>query len=184
MQKSSLISLFVLVVGLFLGLVFVLPAWNKVGTLSGEKTLKEDQLSDKRSLIANIDELSAKYERSKTDLDRLALSIPSEPQLPELLIQFEDMIEGNGMTINDIDFVDEGASTSGEPSPLGNIKSIRAKLAIEGGYSNFKNLLNDMEHNVRLMDVVAISFSREGVLEANNMKFDIILNTYYLLLNN
>lgn len=181
MQKSSLISLFVLVLGLSLAFIFVLPEWNKITILNNEQTAKEKQLADSRSLIANIDELSAKYEKSKSDLEKLSLAIPSEQQLPELLIQFEDMIKGNGMIVNNVEFNDEGASTINEPSPLGDVKIIRTKLAIEGNYSNFKNLLSDMEHNIRLMDMIAINFSQGA--EAGSMKFDVSLNTYYLSSN-
>src|SRR3989344_1900100 len=104
MQKSSLISLFIFVLGFFVAFIFVLPSWNKAGVLSDEKTLKEKQLTDLHSVVVNIDELSAKYEKSKADLDKLSLAIPSEPQLPELLIQFEDIIKSNGMIINNVEF--------------------------------------------------------------------------------
>lgn len=159
--------------------IFVLPAWNKSGVLNNEKISKEKQLTDLRSTVANIDELSAKYEKSKTDLNKLSLAIPSEQQLPELLIQFEDVIKSNSMIINNVEFTDEGASTGNEFSKTGNVKIIQTKLAIEGSYSNFKNLLNDIERNIRLMDVTSINFSRGGA--DTNTKFDVVLNTYYLL---
>jgi len=178
MQKSSLISLFIFVLGFFVAFIFVLPSWNKAGVLSDEKTLKEKQLTDLHSVVVNIDELSAKYEKSKADLDKLSLAIPSEPQLPELLIQFEDIIKSNGMIINNVEFADEGTSTRGETSIKGSVRIIRVKLATEGSYSNFKNLLNGIEHNIRLMDVTSMGFSRGGA--DANIKFDVVLDTYYL----
>lgn len=184
MQKSSLISLFVLVLGLFLVFVFILPAWNKTGALNNEKTSKGRQLEDSRSIVVSIDELSAKYKKAKTDLDKLSLAIPSEQQLPELLIQFEDMIKSNSMIVNNVEFTDEGVSTSNELLSSGNVKTIRTKLAIEGSYSNFKNLLKDIEHDIRLMDITAISFSRGGAAGDSSMKFDVVLDTYYSTASN
>lgn len=179
MQRSSLISFLIFLVSLTIGFVFVWPEFNKTDILRSEKTSQENQREYLKDIVANIDELSAKYESAQDDIEKLALAIPSSPQVPELLIQIEDLVKGNGMILGNIGFTLEGSTTSEEASPQNGVKTIKLNVSADGNYANFKNLLKDIEDNIRLMDVIMFSFG-EPDKETGFSKFSISLNAYYI----
>lgn len=163
--------------------VFVLPGWEQFGVLKNNKAEKQRQLEEKRLLAARIGELSEKYESAKDDLEKLSLVLPSDAQLPELIVQFETMAKTNNIFILDIDFseIASQAPTGQVPAgPAGNLKTVKTKLSLEGTYGNLKRLLNDIESNVRLMDVSDITFS--GIdSESGVIKFSFEIKSYYLI---
>lgn len=179
MQRSSLISFLIFLVSLTLGFVFVWPEFNKTDALKSEKTTQENQRENLKDILANIDELSAKYESAQDDIDKLKLAIPSEPQIPELLIQIEDLVKSNGLVLGNIGFTLEGPTAEEGSSQTNGIRIIKLNLNADGTYENLKNLLKDIENNIRLMDVIMFTFG-EPDKETGFSKFDISLNAYYL----
>lgn len=178
MSKSSLVSIIIFFVIVALVFVFVLPAWNDVSSLMAVKEEGQKELENRESIVANIDELLAQYEKAKSDLDKISLAIPNSAQLPELLIQLEEIVKKNGMVMGDIKFSQEQESSKSKVA-LNDIKTIKINIEAEGSYLNFKGLLRDLETNIRLMNVNNISFSRSGD-DQDSIKFIIGMTSYYL----
>lgn len=182
MQRSGLVSIFIFIIGIALVFVFVLPDWNQFGVLKNNKAEKQRQLEEKRLLAARIGELSEKYESAKDDLAKLSLVLPGDSQLPELIVQFENMAKTNSLSIADIDFSEiAGQAPTGQAltGQAGNLKTVKTKLSLEGTYGNLKRLLDDIESNVRLMDVSEITFSSIDI-ESGVIKFSLDIKSYYL----
>lgn len=178
MQRPSLIPFLVFLVSVAVGFIVVWPEWKMVNELKGEKVLQEGALEDIKDTIANINELSNKYDKSEEDIDKLAIAIPPTPQIPELLIQVEELVKKNGLILGNIDFSVEGAK--GEGLSQDEVGIIAINVSVEGTYAGLKNILNDIEKNIRLMDVVSVSFSKIDK-ETGFSSYSISLKTYYLV---
>lgn len=183
MFKLSLTSILIFSVGVALIFVFVLPAWNNIDNLMIAKEEKQKELGDLETIVAHIDELSEQYKKAQDDLEKISLVIPSDPQLPEILIQFEEMAKRNGIIIGDIKFSQEQELLKGEKSASNGIKAVKINIEAESDYFNFKKLLEDIEVNIRLMNIDSISFSRSGVNQ-DIIKFTISITSYYLATGN
>lgn len=180
MQKSNLLSLLILIVGISLAFFFILPIWDEIDILKLKKEVADEEANSYKSIIVHIDDLSAKYNQASSDLDKLALAIPSDQQFPELLIQFEEMVKRNGLVATSIKL--EGAEEAPKDQ-IGGRRSIRTlsmSIGVDGSYSGFKGFLEDVEKNVRLMNISAISFTKPTDEKSEVMKFNIKLNSYYL----
>lgn len=178
MQRPSLIPFLVFLVSVTVGFIVVWPEWKTVNELKDEKILQEKSLEDLKDTIANINELSNKYDKSEEDINKLAIAIPSTPQIPELLIQVEELVKKNGLILGNIDFSVEGGG--GEGLLQSDIGTIAINVSVEGTYAGLKNILNDIEKNIRLMDVVSVNFSKTDK-ETGFSGYSISLNTYYLV---
>lgn len=167
---------------MFLFFFLLLPAWQDMNTARDKNAKAAEELENWNSIIANIDQLSANYERSKDDLDKLALAIPSDSQVPELLIQLGEIAKRNGLVVSDIKFAVKGETPAEQLKNPSKIKTLETNLTVEGAYPDFKKFLNDIEKNVRLTDVMSVSFSagRKDEEKSSIIEFDLVLNNYYL----
>lgn len=182
MSRSTFLSLIMFIGGMFLFFFLLLPAWQDMNTARDKSAKAVEELEDWNSIIANIDQLSADYERSKDNLDKLALAIPSDSQVPELLIQLGEIAKRNGLVVSDIKFAVKGETPAEQLKNPSKIKILETNLTVEGAYPDFKKFLGDIEKNVRLTDVMSVSFSSGEKEETGSkiIKFDLVLNNYYL----
>ncbi|RJQ35409.1 hypothetical protein C4566_00615 [Candidatus Parcubacteria bacterium] len=167
------------------------------------RILNENLLTKIKQLQFEYDGL---IEDREGQLSKLLKVIPDEPQLAELFVLTERLAKQRGFELQSIN-ISEGSTSSGSVNPDGSsavvseegLKSlvIHANIAygseaVEGDkkqssdeeevktpYQIFKQYLVDLENNLRLMDVQAVSFgSLDPTLEgAVSFSFDII--TYY-----
>jgi len=65
--------------------------------------------------------------------------------------------------------------------PVEPYKTLAVKLKLSGGYGTFKNYLQAVEKNQRLMDVVSLSVSslQSGVEQGANFSYTVDLRVYY-----
>ncbi len=100
---------------------------------------------------------------------RAASVMPLDADNPGLIVQLDNIARGHGMVLSSVDMVvDEKSVTQ-----YGR-KTIRISVSVEGGgYDQFKLLLNDLEHSLRLFDVQSIIFSPTG-------GYGLVLRAYYV----
>lgn len=180
MQKSTLISFLIFISGISLVFFFLLPAWDEIDTLKLKKEKIGEEAGFQRSIIVHIDDLSAKYNQASADLEKLSLAIPSDQQLPELFIQFEEMIKRNGLVITGIKLGGEENISKDQIQSRHRVQAMSVSIDMDGSYSGFKGFLEDVEKNIRMMDISSISFTRPADEKSEVVKFNIKLNSYYL----
>lgn len=153
---------------------------NGQASLDGkQRNLKDLQqyLADLQKLKDNFDNLSGS---EKENLTHLNLVLPAESDLPGLFVQMDRIAANNGFALGNIDIAEEGGAAPAEPAAAGGLNNQIRKLNISisllnGSYEDFLNFLDDIEYNLRLMDVKAVAFS--GSEKSN---FVVNLTTYYL----
>ena len=190
----SLISL-----ALAAALVFLLisPFWLSVKALKQELVLKKEEVAKIEELLAKTQQLNQEYEEVSEDIEKVFSSLPSEEDIPRLLIQFDALAAASGLLFESIGFGDlagekkerssrdeaDQASISQAKRTIPSFLNLPLNVNIKGSYEAFGLYMDALEKNIRSMDVNRIRFtSREVDQEAPTGIFDfsLLIDVYYL----
>ncbi|MDD4989013.1 MAG: type 4a pilus biogenesis protein PilO [Candidatus Pacebacteria bacterium] len=173
------IILLVASVGLFFG--FINPEYGKIQAKRVELAQYDEALGKSKDLTNRRIELSNKY-KSITDEDRVRLSklLPNAVDNVRLILDIDSIAKLHGMKIRNTR-IDQGSSAdqANNPAIVDERKygSIGLGFSVTSSYNDFVNFLNDLEHSLRITDIVSLSLrpQKVGVYD-----FAIDLKTYWL----
>ena len=153
-------------------LYFLRPKYNYL-KMTGGLTLNilKSSLQSKKEYLKNLEELKITYNNlTEEEKEKLEQILPLKKDIPNLFVHFENLIKQNGLKLSSINFTEE--DTTEEDIKKG-VKILNIDLGLKGGnYQILKKFLTNLEQDIKIMDVVSISFSPEG--------YNIKLKTYYL----
>ncbi len=186
-------------------ILVVQPRYENVKKIRSEIATFDTSLATAEKLKASREELIARYNSiSKSDLDNIKTLLPDSVDNIRLIIQLDSLATKNGLSsLRDVDYQSESQTqaAAGVTNPRGGstigaqpISAAAQKpygeftisFQTSGQYSNFLNFLSDLEQNLRLVDVVSISFNRAGgnsstgQSAADIMSYKVSLKTYWL----
>ncbi len=155
--------------------------YSKAGVvfLKSELAKYDDILNSSTKIVSQRDVLIAKKNTiSEVDKARLERLLPSNIDNIRLIIEITKIAESRSLVAKNI-FVGDMAKTSSDTigqdaSPYG---TLSLKFTVNSSYSNFLNLLQTLESNLRLLDITDISFSST---DSGFYDFTVGLNTYWL----
>ncbi len=184
---------------------YLRPSFREFQDLGRELTDLEETSAEFDILVENRDLLIDKIRGvSGTDLQRIDQAMPREPRAAQFLVLLENMALGSGLSIRSIDIAgpapeqarygagsaagpNPSPTTRGSPTPgvisgeasaaPGSIKEFSVGLNVSGSYESFKGFLRELEKNLRLTDIMEISFSSSARLD--KLDFTMRLKTYY-----
>lgn len=170
-EKSSLVLFIFLAVAVFvaLGYFFVWPEYGKLADLGSKVREKNLFLENKSNALASIKKLISNHNSiSQDDREKLASMLPETVDEPGLFVLFETLALKNKMALLALDISEREAAA--DLKNLG-IKEVFISANLTGGeYNDFKNLLGDLESNLRLLDIVAVSYTPDPSSLALNIK--------------
>jgi len=135
-------------------------------------------INSSTEIVSNRDSLIAKKNTiSETDKARLEKLLPSNIDNIRLIMEISKIAENRGLVAKNISVGDmtNTTDTIGSSNSLYGILSL--KFTVNSSYSNFLNLLQDLENNLRLLDITDISFN---ATDSGFYDYSITLNTYWL----
>lgn len=168
----------------------VMPQWSRVG--AGKEldvAAMESTLQERESYLSQLKALRTNYEKiPQEDISLLSRILPTDRAVPELMQQLEAMSRESGVGLSSVnlsDVVETRASArqqlqqevSGAPAAVidKSIKQITVQLQIETSqYDRFKQFLNALQSNDRILDVESYLFSTDQEIQTITAK------TYYL----
>ncbi len=151
------------------GVVFLKDELAKYDNIVNSST----QIVDKRDVL-----VAKKNTISETDKTRLERLLPSNIDNIRLIIEISKIAEGRNLVAKNISVGDMTQTTSNtigtDNTPYG---TLSLKFTVNSSYDNFLNFLQDLENNLRLVDVTNISFN---ATDSGFYDFNVNLNTYWL----
>ncbi|MDD5050404.1 MAG: type 4a pilus biogenesis protein PilO [Candidatus Pacebacteria bacterium] len=173
------IILLIASIGLFFG--FIDPQYKQIQAKRAKLAQYDEALGKSKDLTNRRIELSEKY-KSITDDDRVRLSkmLPNAVDNVRLILDIDSIAKLHGMKIRNTK-IDQGPSLDEKNNPLivdeRKYGSIGLGFSVTSSYSNFINFLDDLEHSLRITDIVSLSLrpQKVGVYD-----FAIDLKTYWL----
>jgi len=184
-EYFKLVTAFVCIFLIILSYVFVLsPKVGKAIDLRGDKY--ENVLQNKEKLQNQLDYLTmAQSDRkgiSIEEIENIDLLLPSIPSTPQILTSIESVAKSSNTTLEGIelaildpnDFLDSDSSVSQLNVPSGVFIVEMSATISNGSYDDLKKFLSNLEKNIRLMDIVSISYS------PMSDSYSITIRAYYL----
>ena len=193
---------------LMLGYFFLLKpkmVSNEARQEQNDKNIANKEASER--LLASLGRLESEYkniqDNRKADLEQLKKILPTNPQVAEIFVLAEKLALDNGLKLNSVDIsVDNNLSTE-KNSASTILKSLPLRFSLtriskeemtdffpEGSvlpfdpniddYALFKNYIDTLEKNLRLMDIQTLSLPALSVdPERNVPSFNFSVLTYY-----
>lgn len=175
-------SIFLILIALFIasGYFVLNPLILQFKTTNESIRVKLQEKEDASAFLASVDRsIAAAKSISPETLDRVNESLPKEVEVPILLKTFSQLADQNGVEMGGIQFSPQQADSS-SPSYGGySLVPIQISLSVQApGYLVMKKYLEDLQSNIRMMDVKSISVS--GDQSTGAFSYSLELVTYYL----
>jgi hypothetical protein len=160
--------------------VFVLwtqPYLDELNALKAEKGHIDTALAEARKLQELNNDLLSKFNSiSSEDISRLYKMIPGEPEDIKLMIWLSGAAQRTGVIIKSLK-VNEPSRSSKKlvltPKPY---KELDLDIGFSSSYESLQFFINELEKNLRLIDIVQISFTAG---ETNLYEFVIKAKLYF-----
>lgn len=180
MNKKNLISISAYVFLVLLLWFFTVPEFSGFLKIRQEIVLKKKAIELEKQVINKLNSINQVLDSQKGNVERLGQAIPNSESKPELLSIMENLASQNGLSLNSINIEPKSDSSSRSNIRVGDlvangvsIKALKVDVQMSGAYSSFKTWLEDIEKNLRITDVVKITF---GISDRKNETGEIIPN--------
>ena len=173
------VALTIFLIGFF---VLLIPKYKKaISQVEIAKNNMETEYAEFSRYLNRLETLNSAYRSvDKREVDRINSLLPDAPELENLMSQFEAIAKNSGAMLVSLSISDVSSSgaASGQKgakkitkAPDG-LNKVQLTVNLVGlDYVGFKNLLKVIEGNLRLLDIVSLSFAPTGdaiTLEMNS----------------
>ena len=146
--------------------------------LRDELSNYENIASSSQKIISDRKILTDKNNQIKTvDKNRLVKFLPDKIDNIRLIIEISEIARNRGMFAKNISVSESKKSTDTINTSSSPYDTLLLRFSVNTTYDNFKLLLQDLESNLRIIDITDISFSST---ETGFYDFNVGLKTYWL----
>jgi hypothetical protein len=161
---------------------FVRPQSTVLSTEKSNLAQSKTELQSVNEDKAKLAELTARLKKSQADIVLVDQAVPLQNRPTQIEFLLNDLVTAAGMQVTDLSFVPvENSVVAGNKALLKDPYAVSRKLqttnlglTVSGGTDQFKNLLELIETNGRLIDVATLDMSNE----AENPVFTLKLKAY------
>ncbi len=179
------------------------PAYSDVVHEKGVAASTAALLATEQQIVSQAQALLGEYTSNSAAENNLALAMPSGPDLSSALAQIYGIAQNNGITVQSMNFTAPTVQAQTVVSAAGNstspfsiqkivkpVGTFSIQLNAAGSYENMKNFLAQMETNIRIFDLTALSFqgslpplasAKNAPPAADLFSYNMTLTTYYQL---
>ncbi|MFA6430547.1 MAG: type 4a pilus biogenesis protein PilO [Candidatus Paceibacterota bacterium] len=146
--------------------------------LQDEYAKYQDTSNNSTKVVQNRETLTAKNNKIlETDKAKLLKMLPDNIDNVKLILEITDIAAKRNLSLKGISI--SGSTKTSETigpdnTPYG---TLNLKFSVNTTYDTFLNLLNDLESNLRLVDITDVGFASS---ETDFYDFSVSLNTYWL----
>lgn len=164
------------------------PTYGDLQTLKGKQLSAENFLASEQNIVNQVKKLVSQYASDAQTENSLALAMPSGPDVAGALAQVYGIGQNNNVTIQNINFSAPVTSAQASRSPNQILKptgTFAIQITANGSYEALKNFLTQLETNIRIFDVTALSLQPAAtgaaslVSTTDLFNYSITINTYY-----
>lgn len=156
-----------------IGYFFLLPKNKELKESKQALAVKENEVAIRVAQLSSVKGLIADHKRKEAELAPLDEALPTAPAIPELLANIEALIGASGLVAANLQITIPPTLTKAEAGAdpaqskrleglLGsteNLAVLQIDLVVKGEYVNIKTFLANLEQNLRLMDILALTFT-------------------------
>jgi len=190
MKVRSLINVSLLIAAILLLIFGTRSLYQEGQSIEVVVPARQQELLEKQILKRRLDDLRATLGQITEEAKRIEEIIPEEPNIPEMIVSFEEIALRNGMILRNIEFGESVSQSDlqffnggGSAAPSVEYVMIQIKFGLSGSYEALEGLLRDMERNLRLIDVSSVSITPAGDEQGgiiNSFEFSLQATIYHL----
>ena len=152
----------------------------EIKSLRKQVSSYNETINTAKKIRSSIDKTLLEYNGvSQENVDKIKKMVPSEDESMELVVQIDDMMRKNGLTLKAINIKDVASQNSSSDSPKNDGKiaeSVFLSMNAQGSYESFRSFIKGLEKSLRLIDVVSVSINPG---DQNNYSFSIESVSYW-----
>jgi type IV pilus assembly protein PilO len=149
----GLLILVLIIVGYYF--LFLGPLLGNLDARAQERSAKESQLASLQQEVAQLEAIRRNAPETERQLLELSKRVPSQPEIPTLVLQIEEVADASGVTQLSIE---PGAP---EPPPGGgDFSVVPITMSFEGTYEQLQDFLLRTRNLARLVTVKTVTYCR------------------------
>lgn len=152
--------------------MFTIPTYEEISVLKADVDSYNEALNNSKALENERDKLTSKYNAiSKDDLSKLQKLLPDNIDNIRLILEIEKIASPYSMVLKDVKYnTDESDKTTSalsggvqgglaETASQRDYRILNMEFSVTGTYNNFLNFTKDLESNLRIIDISAVTFA-------------------------
>jgi type IV pilus assembly protein PilO len=153
------------IVLLGVGFYFLLlgPLLGRLNEADQQREEREAQLAQLEQEVAELEEVRRRSPEIERQLLELSKRIPTQPEIPTLVVQIEEIARDSGVTQLSIE-----PGTPGPPPGGGDYSRAPVTMKFQGTYDEMQDFLLQTRNLVRLMTVANVSYCRVPILDTEH----------------
>jgi type IV pilus assembly protein PilO len=135
--------------------LFLGPLLNNLDERAQERSDKEARLANLQEEVAQLEAVRRNAPETERQLLELSKRIPTQPEIPSLVVQIEEIADAAGVT--QLSLV---PGTPGPPPGGGNFSVVPITMRFEGTYEQLQDFLLRTRNLARLVTVKGVTYCR------------------------
>lgn len=147
---------------------------NEIGVADLES--KEAQYEERSETLIRLKRLNERFNKiTEDDLRQLEKVLPSQAEIPHLVIELKDFVKNSGLEVYSLDVGPMSTNAATQAVAGTAVKNLAITLVVGGldSYSGVKNFLDAMSNNLPLVELNSFSYSPAA------SEYSLNLTTYY-----
>ena len=133
--------------------LFLGPLLDRLGERSEERSAKEGRLVNLRHEVAELEAVQRNAPETERQLLELSKRVPTQPEIPTLVVQMEDVADAAGVTQLSIQ-----PGTPGPPPGGSDYSVVPVTMSFEGTYEQLVDFLRRTGQLARLVTVNGVTY--------------------------
>lgn len=173
------------------GYFFLLPKYKELQDEKRVLAARENEVARQEAQLISVRDLLADLNRKEEQLAVLDQALPTAPAVPELLANLEALTQSSGLLATTLQITipstlpeagsgqnpQEFKRLEGILGSTENLSVLQIDMILTGQYPNLKTFLTNLEQNLRLMDILSLTFT--PVEKSGDQAYALKIQTYY-----
>jgi len=157
------------------------PTYQEIKQLQQKDNAYDDALKKSRELRAKRDALIRKRDSMNQDnLKRLEHLLPDNVDNIRLVIDLNNVAARHNLSLNNIDLGNIGGKVERAPGDTTPVGQVTLSFSVStNSYDTFRAFIQDLEHSLRVLDIVSLGFST-GNSANSAVDYQMTIRTYWL----
>jgi hypothetical protein len=195
--SSIIIAALILAAALMVYFEFIIPAYTNLQLVKGQEESEATLYSNEQQVVSKVKSLLVTYQSDASSSQSVAMALPVGPDVSGALAQIYGIaananvaIQGTQISTQAVQAVAASATTVGSAAAAGSIVKPTGTVSFQvtgsASYESFKSFLQELETNIRIFDVTAISLQPAAIAatktqaaNADTFNYTITVVTYY-----
>ncbi len=159
----------------------IVPEYGVIQELRGELIGKSKLYQEQKDVLEQVQDLIAQYQGVARLEETLMMVLPTKEKSADIVHQLDAIARVGGTYLQSVSLDYPPVQKAPATAIVKNFGSLRFTIKLTGSYAAFKNVLEALETNVRIMDVNTLKMEPAGDPEKNPDLFNLSLtvDTYY-----